>query len=110
MVNVLRASTGEHVATINHAFEPPGGKDLVKEQTFLDPLNKQSSFANDLMDCFLDIICRDEEYRTRLMRHYQMFKDVINDPLQRGRPPGQGETNSKPRMIPPPLRGRRKWR
>src|SRR5687767_4839000 len=48
MINVVDADTLEHLATINHAFDPPPqsfGDDSDEPQTFLDPLNTQSSLA-----------------------------------------------------------------
>jgi hypothetical protein len=115
MVNVIAASTGQHLATINHAFEPRDHGALVTAQTFLDPLKSQ--FAVNLMDLFLHVIRWDEPYRQRLMRHYQMFKGAIDDPSQlagaklKHLPIKPGDTGSKSRVIPPPPRhGRRKWR
>jgi hypothetical protein len=117
IVNVIASSTRQHLATINHAFEPPGRDALVTEQTFLDPLNTQSRFAVDLMDLFLHVIRWDEAYRQRLIRHYQLFKGAIDNPSQatagklKQLPIKPGDAGSKSRVIPPPpRRGRRKWR
>lgn len=81
MVNVLSIETAKHVATINHAFEPPTPGGLVSEQTFLDPFNPQSEHAAELMDLFLHTLKTDGEYRRRLMRHYRIFKNAIEDPI-----------------------------
>jgi hypothetical protein len=50
IINVLARYARRHVATINHAFEPPAKDALVPEQTFLDPLNRQSQWAPALLD------------------------------------------------------------
>jgi hypothetical protein len=42
MINVVACDAREHMATINHAFDRPGKDDPVPEQTFLDPLNRQT--------------------------------------------------------------------
>jgi hypothetical protein len=42
MINVFSETGPTHLATINHAFEPPADDDSIREQTFLDPLNVQS--------------------------------------------------------------------
>jgi hypothetical protein len=83
MINVLARHTGRHVATINHAFEPPPKDELVPEQTFLDPLNRQSQWAPALLDLFVNVVLADENYRQRLIRHYHMFKNVVDDPPTR---------------------------
>ncbi len=43
VVAVLSERHKRQVAAINHAFEKPAKGSIVKEQTFLDPLNPQSS-------------------------------------------------------------------
>ncbi|HSU66241.1 MAG TPA: hypothetical protein VLJ39_05200, partial [Tepidisphaeraceae bacterium] len=80
MINVLAREARQHVATINHAFEVPGPDDLVPEQTFLDPLNRQSQWAPALLHLFVNVVLADEEYCLRLVRHYHMFKNVVEDP------------------------------
>src|SRR5689334_17542818 len=56
MINVLARRARRHVATINHAFEPPAQGDPVPEQTFLDPLNKQSELAPALLELFQNTV------------------------------------------------------
>jgi hypothetical protein len=114
MINVLARHAGRHVATINHAFEPPPKDELVSEQTFLDPLNRQSPWAPALLDLFVNVVLADENYRQRLIRHYRMFKNVVDDPAHPAhRLLRQPESNGPPvRTIPPPPRRgiRKRWR
>ncbi len=79
MFNVVSKRLGRHVATISHAFDPPGEKSAVSEQTFLDPLNRQSDLSEDLLAIFTQRVLMDSDYCKRLERHYAMFKDVVNN-------------------------------
>jgi hypothetical protein len=116
MINVLARHARQHVATINHAFQKPTKDDLVAEQTFLDPLNRQSPWAAALLDLFINQILADEAYRQRLVLHYRMFKNVVEDPAHPAHRlvhlPEVGAAGSRGRSIPPPPRkGKRKrWR
>lgn len=80
MVNVIDAEEHRHVATINHGFEPPEPAFEDEGQTFLDPLNPQSSMSEAFLDLFEEVIASDEAYRQRLERHYTMWKRVVDDP------------------------------
>ncbi len=42
MINVFDVERKRHVATINHAFEPPPPRFADEGQTFLEPLNRQT--------------------------------------------------------------------
>jgi hypothetical protein len=79
-----------------------------------DPLNRQSQWAPALLDLFVNVVLADENYRQRLIRHYRMFKNVVDDPSHPAlRLLRQSEPNGLPfRTIPPPpRRGKRKrWR
>ena len=52
MFNVISKRLDRHVATISHGFEAPGEKSAVPEQTYLDPLNRQSDLSEELLDIF----------------------------------------------------------
>jgi hypothetical protein len=113
MINVLARQARQHVATINHAFEKPTKDDPVPEQTFLDPLNQQSPLAAALLDLFVNLVLADEDYRQRLVRHYRMFKNVVEDaahPAHRLLHLPEGAAGARGRSIPPPppRRGKRK--
>ena len=79
MFNVISKRLDRHVATISHGFEAPGEKSAVPEQTYLDPLNRQSDLSEDLLDIFTRRVLVDPEYCRRLERHYAMFKEVVNN-------------------------------
>jgi tetratricopeptide (TPR) repeat protein len=90
VISVLARHARRHVATINHAFEKPARNHLVHEQTFLDPLNKQSELAPALLELFVKIVLADPEYRRRLERHYRLFKKVVDNGRGGGNPGGIG--------------------
>ena len=80
MLNVIDTESQKHVATINHGFEPPKPPFEDEGQTFLDPMNPQSSMSDALLDVFEDMVAEDDGYRQRLERHYKMWKRVVDDP------------------------------
>jgi hypothetical protein len=90
MIHVIDTDRREQVATINHGFEPPKPPFEDEGQTFLDPLNPQSSLSGTLLRLFEEMIGEDEGYRRRLERHYGMWKKVVNDPSH----PGQAKIRS----------------
>jgi hypothetical protein len=47
---------------------------------FLDPLNPQSELADAVLDLFTKMIANDRVYHDRLVRHYEMWKRVVDDP------------------------------
>lgn len=112
MINVVARHAQAHAATINHGFDPPGKDDLVPDQTFLDPLNRQSRWSAVLLDLFANVVLADESYRQRLLRHYHLFKNAVDDPahpcqrLVRGWADPAGEPSPRTRKrvpaIPPP--------
>ncbi len=95
MLNVLSDKTRRQVATINHGFE---SSPLDPEQTFLDPLNPQTDLSARLLELVRDHVLREEAYVARLHRHYQMFKDAVNDP----RHPAQKALRGLPPLPRPP--------
>lgn len=96
MINVLSERRRAHLATINHAFEPPADDDPVQEQTFLDPLNVQSCWSGVLLGLFKEILL-DEAYCERIERHYRMVKDALRDPAH---PIHQGISRSRESSAP----------
>ncbi len=80
MLSVVDEGTRAQVATINHAFEPPGPPHEDEGQTFLDPLNPQSELSGDLLAQFQKMIEHDPGYQDRLERHYEAWKTVVDDP------------------------------
>jgi hypothetical protein len=117
MINVYSVRTMNHLATINHAFERPPENAAVSEQTFLDPLNIQTPLAAELMDLFLYTLRVDDAYRRRLIAHYRIFKNAINDPIHPvhrllGGLDLRSSARKAParRIVPPPPRRKKKWR
>ncbi len=80
MVNVIDADTGEHVATLNYGFDPPEPPFDDDDQLFLDNLNPQSPLSQSFLEMFEEMVGSDTAYRDRLVRHYEMWKSVIDDP------------------------------
>jgi hypothetical protein len=62
------------VATISYGFESVDSpKEDEPSDLFLDPSNKQSVFAADMLSLFKEVAL-DAEYDQRLKRHYRMVK------------------------------------
>lgn len=80
MLNVISKEEG-HVASISFGFDP---KEPMSGP-FLDPLNKQSSYAEDLLQLVKDLVLSDAAYVARLKRHYKMFKDKLAHPQSAGK-------------------------
>jgi hypothetical protein len=68
------------VATVNYAFELPKPPFEDEGQMFLDPLNPQSNISPVLFHMFKEMITNDRAYHDRLVRHYKMWKRVVDDP------------------------------
>ncbi len=81
LLYVYARHASAHVATISHAFDPPGKNKLIREQTFLDPILPQSELAPMLLELFQREVLADQAYRQRLRTHYRMFKSVVNNPF-----------------------------
>jgi hypothetical protein len=69
-----------HVATINYGFEPAKPPFDDEPQIMLDPLNPQSDLSDAIQDIFETMIKNDAGYHDRLVRHYEMWKAVVDDP------------------------------
>jgi len=119
MINVLARYARAQVATINHAFDPPTHDYDPPDQTFLDPLNRQSEWSRALLDIFTNLVLADPAYRQRLLRHYLLFKEAVADPTHpcqrflRASELEKMDAGIAPRQSPippPPRRGRRKRR
>lgn len=85
---VLSATTHEHLASINFAFDPDD--DL--RGPFLDHLNPQSEHSLALLDLVREVLEKDADYVKRLERHYHLVKAAVSDPehpAQKRLPPGQ---------------------
>jgi hypothetical protein len=76
MLNVLPRYGEKFVASISYGFD--------REDEFagplLDPLNRQSSYANALLALVRDVILLDKGYVARLKRHYRQVKATVAHP------------------------------
>ena len=81
VLNVMDVDERRQVATINYGFEPPEHPwDVDQGQIFLDPLNPQSAWSEALFAVVKEMIESDSAYRARLLRHYAMWKRVVDHP------------------------------
>jgi SEC-C motif len=101
LVQVYWSERKEQVATISYAFEPPKPPHEDEGQVFLDPINPQSELSAALLAIFKDMVEADAEFRDRLIRHYQMWKRVVDDPSH----PDQAVLRSIPSYDPGGRRG-----
>jgi len=62
------------LASISYAFDPDD------DGPFLDPLNRQSRYAEALMKLVIEVVLSDPLYLTRLERHYALTKHAAADP------------------------------
>ncbi|MFH1829890.1 MAG: hypothetical protein ABH871_03840 [Pseudomonadota bacterium] len=83
MFNVVSEEPAKHLATINHAFEPPPPDDVIKEQSFLDELNVQSEYSTTLLKLFKEVLLMDTVYIDRLEEHYKMVKTALKNPTHK---------------------------
>jgi hypothetical protein len=85
-------------ASINYAFDPSRRRD--EPQISLDPLNPQSERSRDLLALFTEMIAKDGEYRERLIRHYTMWKQVVDDPSHPDHAKVRGAAHGDPSFRP----------
>jgi hypothetical protein len=72
MLNVMSKAEG-HVASIGFGFDADGSM----PGPYLDPINRQSAYAEELLELVKDLVLSDAAYVARLERHYQMLKDKL---------------------------------
>ena len=82
MISVISKNANKIVATINMAFD----SDDDDPGPFLDPINPQSVYSDDLIKFFVELINHDPEYLARLRRHYVMFKEKVEARPYKGKP------------------------
>jgi hypothetical protein len=80
IVHVHSVEQKRIVASVNYSFEPAKPPFDDEPQFFLDPLNPQSELSEVLIDMFEAMVAGDLAYRARLVRHYTMWKAVVDDP------------------------------
>ena len=80
MLNVISKDEG-HVASISFGFDAHGPM----PGPFLDPINRQSAYAEELLELVKDLVLSDAAYVARLERHYKMLKDKLAHPQSAGK-------------------------
>jgi hypothetical protein len=88
------------VATVNYSFEPAKPPFDDEPQLFVDPLNPQSGLSHALKEVFEEMLDNDPEYRERLIRHYTMWKAVVDDPTHPEHPKVRHESHDDPSFRP----------
>jgi hypothetical protein len=68
------------VASINYAFDPSKPPFEDEPQISLDPLNPQSDQSDLVLRAFEHMIGAEPEHRERFLRHYRLWKSVVDDP------------------------------
>ncbi len=78
MLNVIRRSQMDrgYVASISYGFD----RDDEMAGPFLDPLNSQAEYAEELLEIVNEEILSDQSYVARLLSHYQLVKRAAADP------------------------------
>jgi hypothetical protein len=100
LVQVTHAESGTLAATINYAFEPPSDPRFADErQCELDRLHPQAPHAHELMAMFLETVTTDSAYRERLVRHYAMWKRVVDDEAHPSHEKVRGGTHGDPQHV-----------
>ena len=90
LVKVLRAESRhdtrpEEVATISYSWDPDGEQsmellDPEMPNPFLDPFHRQAPYAQELLDFWSGMIAYDEEYASRIERHYHEIRAEVGQP------------------------------
>jgi len=88
------------VASINYAFEPAKPPFDDEPQMFLDPINPQSDASGALFGMFEEMIASDHAYRDRLLRHYEMWKRVVDDAAHPDHAKVRSEEHDDPAFRP----------
>lgn len=100
LVQVTHAESRTLAATINYAFEPPSDPRFSDErQCELDRINPQGPHARELMAMFLETVTTDRAYYERLVRHYAMWKRVVDDEAHPSHGKVRGATHSDPQHV-----------
>ena len=103
--NVIAMEGKRHVATIAHALDDSTPRyDLPR--TLLDPMNPQTELSPALLDEFTRTILPDANFQARLLRHYRMFKEVVEDARHPARPALWADAIARPSLRAAPKVGR----
>jgi hypothetical protein len=76
LVQAFSAARARVVAAFSYCFEPLEGE----PQFEIDPLQPQSELSEPLFEMFQHALVEDPAYRPALLRHYAMWKAIVDDP------------------------------
>lgn len=76
LIHAVWAERKQVAASFSYSFEPYRGE----PQFELDPLNPQSDLSAPLFGMFQRTLAQDAAYRPALLRHYAMWRRVVDDP------------------------------
>ncbi len=68
------------VASVDYAFDPAKPPFEDEPQISLDPLNPQSEQSELVLRAFEGMVAAEPDHRERLLRHYRLWKSVVDDP------------------------------
>jgi hypothetical protein len=95
LVQAFSAARARVVAAFSYCFEPLEGE----PQFEIDPLQPQSELSEPLFEMFQRLV-EDPAYRPTLLRHYAMWKAVVEDPTH----PDYSKLRVEKRPSPRPAR------
>lgn len=88
------------VAGIGYGFEPAGPPFDDEPQIMLDPLNPQSDLSEHVLALCEELIEREPGVRERFIRHYEQWKQVVDDPRHPDHAKVRGENHADPAFVP----------
>ncbi|MBN1205374.1 MAG: SEC-C domain-containing protein [Myxococcaceae bacterium] len=100
LLQLYHVQSRQLVATINYAFEPAKPPFEDEPQIMLDPLNPQGDEAFALLELFEEMIASDRDYHDRLVRHYALWKRVVDDPSHPDHAKVRTEAHDDPSFHP----------
>jgi hypothetical protein len=101
LLEVWWVERARQVATINYAFDPTQPPPFDDEpQVFLDPDNVQSDLSDPLLDVFNEMRARDPDVHGRLVRHYEAWKAVVDDPTHPLHRTVRNASHDDPSFVP----------
>lgn len=100
ILHVMDVDRRRVAASINYAFEPPEPSSGDGPQISLDPLNPQSEISSALKAIFESMIEHDAPYRARLVKHYTMWKRVVDDPTHADHDKVRSAHHDDPAFVP----------
>jgi SEC-C motif len=100
LLQIMSDERREVVATISYGFEASERPFDDEPRVMLDPLNTQSDLSDTLQDRFESMLREDANYHDELVRHYTMWKAVVEDPSHPDHPKVRNESHNDPAFRP----------